>query len=469
MGRGEISHCLGAKAAAIRFANDQENAPETRVRQSNLAISGMTPRVRTFTTRSRELVSLASSLVFHVSALVTIDWLAARSMWPVNPSAETQKSIAVVVVPVPDTSSVPGLNPIDRSDDGAMISPHLESPNVDVPGFRINIARIRDRSMMLFPFLTPGLALERFGLHPQRGPTAATPKWQSPARVSDPPKPAAPPLAVSGAEIQSLIDEAWSRRDRWDVFHRIVALTNGFSADAGQLPEVLHKYVEGNALQPYVDTTIRDPRLWTELGIAADHVIFIAFISRYATEHPSTRASTELLFLLDKLAEGSLDALLTLVQSDPTEQLRWTRAANRGAYGLVLDLRRFYAAHLARRGLASPDRITRYYENVRLAILEAIVRSTPDAYRADDARFLIGAIHWRRGDRTEALTWWRDMTDGDPTDSYAAWRARLLQIIRAPEGVDARQVDTVLHGVHGAWLMFSIDRIRHFGYRLDTY
>lgn len=137
MGRGEISHCLGAKAAAIRFANDQENAPETRVRQSNLAISGMTPRVRTFTTRT--------------------------------------------------------------------------------------IVRIRDRSMMLFPFLTPGLALERFGQHPQRGPTAATPKWQSPARVSDRPKPAAPPLAVSGAEIQ-------------------------------------------------------DPRLWTELGIAADHVIFIAFI-----------------------------------------------------------------------------------------------------------------------------------------------------------------------------------------------
>ena len=216
-------------------------------------------------------------------------------MWPATPSAETQKSITVVVVPAPDTSSVPGLNPIDRSDDGAMISPHLESPNVNVPGFRINIARIRDRSMMLFPFLTPGLALERFGLHPQRGPTATTPKWQSSARVSDPPKPAAPPLAVSGAEIQSLIDEAWSRRDRWDVFHRIVALTNGYSADAGQLPEVLHKYVEGNALQPYVDTTIRDPRLWTELGIAADHVIFIAFISRYATEHPSrySTASTE--------------------------------------------------------------------------------------------------------------------------------------------------------------------------------
>ena len=423
---------------------------------------------RTLMMRSRDLVGLALSLVLHVAALVSIDWLAARAMRPANGYADTQKSVAIVVVPATDTSSVPGLNSIDSSADDARIAPHMESTNVDIPGFRINIARIRDRSMMLFPFLTPGLALERFGLQPERGPTAAAPTWQSRARVGDPPKPAAPPLAISDAQLQSLIDEAWSRRDRWDVFHRIVALTNVYSANSGQLPEVLHTYVERNALQPYVDTTIRDPRFWTQLGIVADHVIFIAFISRYATEHPSTRASTEL-FLLDRLAEGSVDALRMLLQSDPTEQLRWTRKANRDAYELVLDLRRFYAAQLARRGISSPDQVNRYYENVRLAILEAIVRSTPDGYRANDARFLIGAIHWRRGDRPEALTWWREMTDGDPTDSYAAARARLLQIIRVPADGDARQVDTVLRGVYGTWLMFSIDRLRHFGYRLDTY
>src|SRR5882672_714614 len=31
-------------------------------------------------------------------------------------------------------------------------------------------------------------------------------------------------------------------------------------------------------------------------------------------------------------------------------------------------------------------------------------------------RTCVRAIHWRRGDRPEALTWWREMTDGDPTD-----------------------------------------------------
>jgi hypothetical protein len=420
--------------------------------------------------RSRDLVALASSLGLHVAALVAINWLAARAVWPASRHAETQKTVTVAVVPAPDTPSVPGLNPIDRSDDEAMIAAHMESLDLNIPGFTTNIGRIKDRSLMLFPFLTPGLALERFGLQRQRGPTGGAPTWLSRAHAADPPKPAAPALAMSDAELQSLIDATWSRRDRWDAFHRILALTTIYSADSGQLPEVLHQYVERNALQPYVDTTIRDPRFWTELGIAADHVIFIGFISRYATEHPSTRASIELLFLLDKFAEGSLDALLMVLQSDPSEQLGWTREANRGAYELVLDLRRFYAAQLARRGLTSPDQVNRYYQNVRLGILEAIVRSTPKAYRADDARFLIGAIHWRRGDRSEALTWWRRMAGGDPTDTYAAARARLLEIIRVPEdAVDARQVDTVLRGVHGRWLMLSIDRLRHFGYRLDTY
>jgi hypothetical protein len=418
--------------------------------------------------RGRRLVAHASSLLFHIAALVSINWVAARAMSEPNGTARTQNAIAVVVVP-PEAMFVPGLNPVDPSGDEMRIRPHIESPDLEVPGFSINIARIRDRSAMLFPFLTPGVALERFGLQPQRQPTRAAPTWQWRARAADPPKPPAPALALSAAAVESLVDAAWSRRDRWDVFARIAALANAYDGDAGQLPAVLRKYVDRNALQPYVDTATRDPRLWTELGIAADHVVFIAFISRYVTEHPSTRASTELLFLLDRLAEASLDALLTLLQTDPTEQLQRTRQSNRDAYELILDLRRFYTAQLARRGLASPDQIKRYYDNVRLAILEAIVRSTRDGYRADDARFLIGAIHWRRGDRLEALTWWQDMTDGDPTDSYAAARARLLQIIRAPDGVDAREVDRVLRGVYGEWLMFSIDRLGRFGYRLDSY
>jgi hypothetical protein len=249
-----------------------------------MALNLRTALVPTSIIGSRDLVALALSLVLHLAASMSIYWLAVSAVRQANRSVDTQKSVNVVVVPAEDTSSVPGLNPMNRDDD-AMIAPHIESPNIKIPGFRINISRIGDRSMMLFPFLTPGVALERFGLKPQRGPTGGGPTWQSRARIADPSKPVAPALAASHAEVQSLI----------------------------------------------------------------------------------------------------------------------------------------------------------------------------------------GAIHWRRGDRTEALTYWRDMTRGDPTDSYSDARARLLQIIRAPEDVDARQIDTVLRGTQGKWLMFSIDRLRHFGYRLDTY
>ncbi len=52
--------------------------------------------------------------------------------------------------------------------------------------------------------------------------------------------------------------------------------------------------------------------MWAQLGLAADHVDFIDFVSEYASQHPSSKTTTELLFLVDKLAQASLDALVTL-------------------------------------------------------------------------------------------------------------------------------------------------------------
>jgi hypothetical protein len=45
----------------------------------------------------------------------------------------------------------------------------------------------------------------------------------------------------------------------------------------------------------------------------------------------------------------------------------------------------------------------------------------------------------------------------------------MQEVVTAPSGVDPYQVEMVLRNVHGAWLMFSIDRLSRFGYRLDTY
>ena len=236
---------------------------------------------------------------------------------------------------------------------------------------------------------------------------------------------------------------------------------------------MLHAYLQQNGLQPYVDTTIRGPRVWTQLGLAADHVDFVGFISRYATEHPSTRTTTERLFLLDKLAEASLDALLALLSVEPTEDLHWTRDANADAYRFIADLRRYYDAQLERRHLVSRDALRAHYDDIRLTILTGILRTTPHGYRASDAKFLIGAIYWRQGRRADAVRSWIDISI-DSEDGYAAAYSDVLAAIRAPAGrdgqsLDARRIDRILDAEHGRWISLSFDRLRQFGYRFDTF
>jgi len=91
-------------------------------------------------------------------------------------------------------------------------------------------------------------------------------------------------------------------------------------------------------------------------GPGGDHVRFIGFISRYVTEHRSTRAATELLFSArQNWCMAGTDALITLLDTEPSAELRWTRDANPQAYDLIVDLRRYYHAQLERKGLASSD------------------------------------------------------------------------------------------------------------------
>jgi hypothetical protein len=431
---------------------------------------------------ARRLCAAAASFTLHVVAAVLVNRLAAP---PVRnaPAAAGPRTMAVFAVPPADADAATplGLKPIDRTDEDA-IRMSEGSSTVTLPGFTFNTAKIRDRATLLFPFLTPGLSLERFALAPQREVAdrfrdpfapAITPQQRSGA--------ARPRLALSSTALQSLIDATWSRRDRWTPFQRIVKLAHAYNADEGKLPSVLREYERQNGLQPYVDTSMRDPRLWTELGIAADHVEFIAFISRFASEHPSTKAATELLFLLDKLAQASMDALTTLLNAEPVDDLQWTRDANKDAYNLILDLRRYYAKQLRRKAGASKEGLTEHYDKVRLGILTGVLRTTPHGYRANDARFLIGAIYWRQGHVGDALRAWRQLTV-EPTDSYATSISRLLETIEAQTGGDRGDVDTkqvmrtlttqinsILRADHGRWIMFSMDRLLQFGFHFDTY
>jgi tetratricopeptide (TPR) repeat protein len=285
---------------------------------------------------------------------------------------------------------------------------------------------------------------------------------------------------LTDAELQSLVDGAWARRDRWRAFEPLSRLADAHDADAGALPRLLQRYVDQDSLQPYADQSSRDPRLWAQLGLAADHVDFIRFIRLYAAAHPSTRATTELLFLLDRLAEASRDALSVLRGSDPSEQLGWTHASYPQAYRLLTQIRAYVENALVRLDLRTEDAITAHYERTRLGILEAIVRTTPEGYRASDARFLIGEVYWRQQRVDEAIGCWSAMVVASG-DSRAVPAGNLLRALRAyPPALSKtgtslvsaqlrREIDQILKNEHGRWVMFSYDRLRQFGFRFDTY
>jgi hypothetical protein len=216
---------------------------------------------------------------------------------------------------------------------------------------------------------------------------------------------------------------------------------------------------------------MRDPRLWAQLGLAADHVAFIEFISRYAAAHPSTRATTELLFLLDKLVQASYDCLITLLDIQPAADLQWTARQSKDAYRLIESLHAHYSSQLEAKGIDSPATLRTYYDKVRLAILTALLHTTPHGYRSGDARYLIGTIYWRHGDQAAALDVWRGIV-ADPDDAYAVAYTQTLTAIHSEVGMQQplrRRVDRTLDAELGRWRDFSYTRLRHFGYRFDTY
>ena len=117
-----------------------------------------------------------------------------------------------------------------------------------------------------------------------------------------------------------------------------------------------------------------------------------------------------------------------------------------------------------------------FYDDVRLRILVGIV-NTSGGYRLNDARFLIGAIHWRQRRTEEALGWWRQLAV-DPTDSNVSTYTQIIDALKAqgstqdPSRRDAAldsQIKTILSRDYIRWVGSSFDRLWKFGYRFDTY
>jgi hypothetical protein len=419
----------------------------------------------------RYLAPFGASFTLHALAIVAVAWDVAPALAPT--SGKPPRTMAVFVVPPSEDAAFRGLNPVERSAREWSV-PQGDDSSLRIGALRIDVGKIGTRASVLFPFLTPGLSIDHFLNRPPRDVRThlQNPPLSSRERGD---QNAGGPLILSDAALQSLVDKAWARRNRWDAFEPLSRLAETHDPDAGMLPALLQRYRDQNSLQPYVDQSTRDPRLWAQLALAADHVDFIQFVSRYAPAHPSTKATTELLFLVDRLAEGNRDALKVLLDSDPAERLRWTQDANPQAYRLLLEIRQYYEDHLVRLGLRSDEAITVYYENVRLAILNGILRTTPDNYRANDARFLVGAIYWRQRRWDDALRCWSAMQP-DQGDSHAIVNADLVQTLRgrlagrpaADPGLH-REIDQILKNEHGRWVMFSYDRLKRFGYQFDMF
>src|SRR4051812_40872561 len=392
-----------------------------------------------------------------------VAWLAWSTFIPGGSTARAERKMQVVVLAPSEDSGFPGLKPVERSRAGAKHDDLAGEGEIACA----DIERIGGHLVVLFSFVTPGLALDAFfpSIPSPSRLTFENPYARKPApRRTDKGR----QLGMTAAALQALVDKSWTRAHRWQAFTTIRQLTEDGDAADERLATLIALYRDQNALQPYADGRVRDLRLWAQLGLAADHVDFIGFIRGYASAHPSTKVTTELLFLLDTLAQANADALAVLVETTEPGDLEWTKNTHPRAYLLVREIQRAYATDIVRFGLTSRPAIEAFYANRRLGLLSRILRTTPDGYRADDARFLMGEILWNQGQADEALATWREMTAGPSEAAYATVIAQLRTAVQ-PARPDARNIRYILQNQQGRWLSFSDDRLRRFGYRADAY
>jgi hypothetical protein len=123
--------------------------------------------------------------------------------------------------------------------------------------------------------------------------------------------------------------------------------------------------------------------------------------------------------------------------------------------------------------------VTLAYARVRLIVLEGVLGTTPDGYRANDARVLIGAIHWRTFDEGAALDAWCAIAP-HPADEYVEAVGDFVKLLRVPAGADicttrrlSREdkiaIDRLLQRERWRLWDFQYRRLKTFGYALDMF
>ena len=406
----------------------------------------------------RSTFAFLASASLHAILATAIVLIASMRVKDVPTSMAYTVAVAVPAVETLDTKSSDQPLVAEEREPEAAIDPSSNPSSRDV-----DLDKLQARRDALFPFLTTDMDfLDRVNDQVHGDPA----RLALPSAVKPNNAPKLRPLQLSDTELQEIVDGAWSRRERWTTFARLAELTRSYDPDRGQVPLVLRAYLDQNLLQLFCDTGTRVPRLWVMLENAADHIDFIEFIRVFTRDYPSSVATTELLFLLDKLAQASRDALLLLASIDPEREL--TGIENKYRSEFIVALQRHYRERLEHRQLSSADDIKAWYDTVRLQILQTVIATSPNGYRTADARFLAGAIHFEGGETSEAIRRWREIRP-DSGDAYVEEYSRLLEELQWPQGVRTQQVKYVLDSVDSRWRTSSLARLRYFGRTCDSY
>ena len=415
-------------------------------------------------------VGFAVALALHLSVVTLLVWL---SMPTRSHAGGRQAALpALPRTPEPQPKPKPKSREEEIREDIDRYLP--KPPDVRVWGFTFDLRKVRSRWSALFPFVT---APPRFDaeLEARRASSSRGFVFVDPDRAPAAEPPARPALAMSPSAIQRLVDRAWSRRERWSRFATFMNLANAYHPDDGRLPAVIREYVRQNMLQPYEEMSLPDPSRWAMLVLAADDQDYVDFVGGYLRDHPGTRGATEMLFLADALMQGNSDTLGILLRTRPKRDLQWTYQENPDAFWLFDSLREYYGDVLDKRGLKSAGAVARYYDDQRLALLATVLKQTPAGYRAGDAHFVMGKIHWARAERRAAVRQWRQMRVA-ANDAFVATYARIVQALeQLPAGVDEpdpstiARIDAALETERRAWTAFQYDRLRRFGHGAYTF
>jgi hypothetical protein len=398
-------------------------------------------------------VTLSLSALLHAAALGLLLLRAASGTAIEAPAIVVESVTAAALAPPDQRLTSPDTDPADGSD---------QTSPLELDVLTVDLTKIRARENVLFPFLTLDLMfLDRVSQDRRDALRRLSNPLTSAARRGD-----APPLEISNAALQQLVDRAWSRRERWKTFAEVAALVASHHPSDGRAPEVIRQYLDQNILQPYCDGRRHDLRFWAMLENAADHADFVDFVRSYARQHPSSKTTTELLFLLDELAQGSRDVILMLMETRPDRDLDFTRTVAPEAFRLSSAIKDRYGRWLFDRGMDKVS-LRGHYDELRLRLLQTIIETTPEGYRAADAQYLAAEVLFGMGRVVDAERLWRSLS---PVSGDAYYRAYSeIRDALASGASDVRTIRRILENEYGRWRLFSIDRLRQFGHRCDTF